>query len=186
VWEICAACGANVFLAPSGGRARDIVSGSRPSCNKFITCWIEFTELFNFAMNFGPGRAFFPSDTGFENTVATAGFASQDIAVKALVCFSAVVGTMCLSVVVSLIHFIRSLVWGCGRDQSFDARVWCIRLQLRCEHPWPSIRKLMQYCDHGPVWFGNLGVGANPTSMEGLLRSLHRLLGDSTTWTAGR
>jgi hypothetical protein len=44
----------------------------------------------------------------------------------------------------------------------------------------------MQYCDRGPVLFGTLGVGAKPPSVEGLLRSLPRLMGDSTVWLAGR
>jgi hypothetical protein len=91
---------------------------------------------------------------GFKNTVTVTGGTSQDVAVQALVCSSAVAGTMCCRVVASFIHLIRSLVWGCGRDQSFYARVGCIRLQLRCEHPCPSTREAIQYCDHGPVWFG--------------------------------
>jgi hypothetical protein len=118
--------------------------------------------------------------------VAATGGASQDVAVQALVYSSAVVGTMCLSVVASLINLIRSLVWGCRRDQSFDARVGCICLELRCEHPCLSTSKAIQYCDRGPVWFGTRGVGAKPPSAEGLLRSLPRLLGDSTAWPAGR
>jgi hypothetical protein len=36
------------------------------------------------------------------------------------------------------------------------------------------------------VWCGTLGVGGKPPSMEGLLRSLPRSMGGSTTWPAGR
>jgi hypothetical protein len=101
---------------------------------------------------------------GFENSAAASGGASQDVTVQALVCSSAVSGTMCRKVVSSFIHLIRSLVWGCGRDQSFVARVGRIHLQLRCEHPCPSMRKAIQYYDMG----------------------LSGLLGGNTTCPAGR
>jgi hypothetical protein len=113
----------------------------------------------------------------FANIVAETGGTSQHVAFQALVCSSAVVGTMYISVVFSLIHFSRSLVWGCGRDQSFDARGGCIRLQLRWEHLCPLMRKAMQYLDRGPVWFGTLGIGAKPPSVECLLIILPRSWG---------
>jgi hypothetical protein len=43
----------------------------------------------------------------------------------------------------------------------------------------------MQYCDHGPVWFGTLGVGDKPPYVEGLLISLPWSLGGSTAWPTG-
>jgi hypothetical protein len=122
---------------------------------------------------------------GSENTVAANGGASQYVAVQALVCFSAVMGNICLSVVASLIHLSRSLVWGCGRDQTFDTRVGYIRMQLCCEHPCALMRKAIQYYDCHTVWFGTRGVVAKPPIMEGLLRSIPRSLGGSTDWLYG-
>jgi hypothetical protein len=76
----------------------------------------------------------------FEKAWAMTGGTSQYVAVQVLVCSIDVAGTMYRRVVASVIHLIRSLVWDCGQDQLFDARVGCIHLQFRCEHPCPSGR----------------------------------------------
>jgi hypothetical protein len=74
-------------------------------------------------MNCRSGRSFVPSSRWVQKHCGGDWGASQDVAVQALVCSSDLVGTICISGVANFIHFIRSLVWGCGRDQSFDARV---------------------------------------------------------------